>query len=252
MWLTLLRKAEFKPFAQILSPSFFDAVPVRVLVQELTGLVTRYRDKLEFEQAKLLRARALTQARLPLRIADSVTTSGLAPQTGEVVLELYFHQVLSGGAMLLDLRAETFMRRNGELWWAPSPVYETFAADFVAGVASLYRGYYYDDPATFEQGARQLGLERITSALHQHFADAASTPVRFSLREFQRRFAAIFAACKETRSQLHPGFIPFGIGLATLYSHLERYDTAFDVTGAFVRADAALDRATSDPARLFQ
>lgn len=242
MFLSLLKSAEWKPFKDLLSPSFFDVVPATVLFGQATALTRNYRDAAQFAAAKVARSNTLTASRLPVRLTPALPTPAAvaldAKRRGSLILELYFHQVLSGAAVLLDLRSTTFAPEGDGLAWNPAPVYTVFEPDFHKGLSQLYRGFYADDPAAFSAGAAALGLAKAEGAMRKQFGEDDQTNVVFSLREFQRRFHDVFVECKATKSKLHPQFIALGIGLSTLYSHLEELGGTHDARGAFQRAAA--------------
>jgi hypothetical protein len=118
-----------------------------------------------------------------------------------------------------------------------------FDAAFHAGLRDLYFGFYLDDAARFSSAARALGLRGAEAALRAQFGSGDQTAVRFSLPDFQRRFQSVFDACKASGEKLHPGFIGLGVGLATLYSHLEQTGGSHDVRSAFLRAAGHADGA---------
>ncbi len=239
MWMSLLKSAEWKPFKDLLSPSFFDVVPATVLLGQASALARNYRDGPQFEAAKAARSSTLVASGLPVSLAPTLPTARAAmdPQRrGALVLELYFHQVLKGGGVLLDHRSTAFAEQGDRLVWSPPPVFATFDPDFHAGLTQLYRGFYASDPAAFSAGAAMLGLGKAEDAMRKQFGADDQTRVVFSLREFQHRFHDVFVECKATKSKLHPQFIALGIGLSTLYSHLEELGGTHDARGAFERA----------------
>lgn len=230
--LRLLKNADWKPFLDLLSPRFFDVVPMSTVLSQARTLGGNYFDTAAFAAARQARAATLAGAGLPVKLVDTLPGPA-APVNAAEVLRLYFHQVLEGGTVLLDLRAECFTPSSDGLVWAPRPAFVAFDPTFHTGVRDLYYGFYRDDPARFSAGTRALGLAAAEAALRAQFGEGDQTQVRFSLPEFQRRFQAVFDACKTHGAQLHPGFIGLGVGLATLYSHLERSGEAHDVRAAF-------------------
>jgi hypothetical protein len=233
LW-TLVKQTEWEPLLRLVSPAFFDVVPAKMLLRELKGLTARYLSRTAFAEAKTSRAEAMARAGLPFTLVDTLpqAPSPVDDRTrGDDLLALYFHQVLGEGPVLLDLRRESFAR-VGDAWqWKPSPAIADWPADFRQGCRALYEGFYLGDDARFAAGASALGLGQAEAELRAQFGDARA--VRFSLREFQERFQQVFQRCKETRSQIHPGFLTLGLGLATLYEHLDSVDVALDVHAAF-------------------
>jgi hypothetical protein len=233
--LRLIKNAEWRPFVELLSPRFFDVVPMSTVLSQAKRLGGNYFDAAAFSAAREARAKTMEAAQLAVQLVEA-RTSPPTPVAPAAVLELYFHQVLAGGTMLLDLRAEGFAQRAACIEWAPSPAFVAFEPAFVHGLRELYFGFYLDDAARFSAGARALRLEAAEGALRAQFGTGDQTRVRFSLPEFQHRFQAVFDACKAGGEQLHPDFIGLGVGLATLYDHLQRSGETHDVRAAFLRA----------------
>jgi hypothetical protein len=236
--LQLLKNAEWRPFLDLLSPGFVDVVPMSTVLSQARILGGNYLDTAAFAAARQARARTLAASGLAVRLVDALPGPA-APVPGARVLELYFHRVMLGETVLLDLRAECFAPSGDGLMWSPRPAFVRLDPGFHRGLRDLYAGFYQDDPARFSAATRALGLEAAEAALRAQFGDGDQTRVRFSLPEFQRRFQAVFDACKAHSAKLHPGFIGLGVGLATLYSHLEQSGETHDVRSAFLRAAQA-------------
>ena len=233
---SLVRRSEWGPLLNLLSPSFFDVIPARMLVGELRGLSARYLSQSAYRDAIEQRARLLRQAQLPIEIMPVLPTAAEGAfdlARGNDILTLYFHQVLGEGPVLLDMRSSAFARIDDHWGWKPSPATAIWSDDFRVGCRALYEGFYLDDAPRFSLGARALGLGKAEAELRAQFGDARS--VSFSLRDFQRRFHEVFERCKATKSELHPSFLTLGLALATLYEHLERVGTPLDVRAAFER-----------------
>jgi len=235
LW-SVVKNTEWGPLLGLLSPTFFDVVPGRLLFGELRGLTSRYLSASTYRDACEQRSARLERAQLPFAIVAALpkaTEPAFDVSRGDDLLALYFHQVLGDGPVLLDLRASAFERSEGRWLWKPEPAIATWGDDFRSGCRDLYAGYYTDDAARFTSGAQALGLGEAERELRAQFGDARA--VTFDLREFQQRFHAVFQRCKETRSKLHPGFLTLGLGLATLYEHLEMVGAPLDVHAAFHR-----------------
>jgi hypothetical protein len=237
----LVKNTEWEPLFGLLSPSFFDVVPARTLLAEVRGLASRYLDAEAARSAREFRASALARAGLPFTLVDTLPIGApLGPDItrGDDVLALYFHQILGEGPTLLDLRRSAFARHEDGWLWSPKPAIALWTDDFRQASRGLYEGYYLDDAAKFSAAAEALGLGAAQAELRAQFGDPGA--VSFSLRDFQRRFHAVFQRCKETKSRLHPGFFTFGLGLATLYENLESVGAPLDVRAAFDRVHRSL------------
>ncbi len=234
MFWSLVKNTEWEPLLSLLSPSFFDVVPGRILFGELRGLTSRYLGASTYRETCATRAEALEAARLPFTLVTALPRTDTRPMDvarGHDVLTLYFHQVLGDAPVLLDMRSIAFERADERWLWKPAPAISAWKDDFREGVRGLYEGFYLDDATRFSVGARALGLGAAEAELRAQFGDTRA--VTFSLRDFQSRFHAVFERCKATRSTIHPGFLTLGLGLATLYEHLEGIGVPLDVRAAF-------------------
>ena len=236
LW-SVVKNTQWGPLLDLLSPAFFDVVPGRMLLGEMRGLTTRYLSASTFRAASEERARLLERAGLPFELVGAFPSAApeqaLSTARGHDVLTLYFHQVLGEGPALLDLRRAAFVR-GGDRWlWRPEPAIAIWGDDFREACRALYEGFYLDDPTRFSSGARALGLGEAEAEIRAQFGDTSA--VIFSLRDFQQKFHSVFLRCKETRSKIHPGFLTLGLGLATLYEHLEAVGAPLDVRAAFER-----------------
>jgi len=233
LW-ALVRKTEWAPLLKLLSPAFFDVIPARLLLAELSGLSARYLNTASYRDACEERARLLEEARLPVEIVRTLPPAELGEGArGDDVLDLYFHQVLGHGPVLLDLRGSAFARGAGRWLWKPEPAIALWGDDFRRGCRALYEGFYLEDGARFTEGARALGLGEAEAELRAQFGDTSA--VSFSLGDFQRRFHEVFERCQQTKSRIHPGFLTLGVALATMYEHLEMLGSPLDVGASFRR-----------------
>ncbi len=250
LW-ALVKNTQWEPLLSLLSPAFFDVVPGRMLFGELRGLTTRYLSQSSYRDACEKRADSLERARLPFEIVRALPKPSEAfteVARGDDLLTLYFHQVLGDGPVLLDMRRSAFVRADGRWLWKPEPAIAVWGEDFRAGCRALYEGFYLDDATRFSAGARALGLGEAEAQLRAQFGDTRA--VSFSLNDFQKRFHEVFQRCKETRSKLHPGFLTLGLGLATLYEHLESVGVALDVRAAFDRVHSEREMRRSEGTRI--
>ena len=238
LW-TLIKRTEWRPFLDLLSPSFFRVVPAGPLLTELRHLASLYRSKDDFERALAHRSASLDRAGLPIRITTGDASVGhAAPRDpsarGQRILELYFHQVFSDGLMVLDLRLARFSEEDGAaLSWNPSGVLADWSPEFRRAVRALYRGFYLGDDVLFREGLAALGLAKAEDAIRSQFGEGQQRAVRFLLRDFQQKFQDVFVRCQETGSRIDTGFLSLGLYLATLYEHLDALGEPFDARAAF-------------------
>jgi hypothetical protein len=242
LW-TLIKRTEWRPFFDLLSPSFFRVVPAASLLAELRRLASLYRSRGDLERAIAHRRVSLERAGLPVRLNAGGDPPSAPPTDaaarGQRILELYFHQVFADGLVLLDLRRVRFSEDDGALTWSPSGALADWSPEFRRSLRALYRGFYLGDDLLFREGLAELGLAQAEDAIRAQFGLAEQRAVRFSLRDFQQKFQDVFVRCQETGSRIDPGFLSLGLYLATLYEHLEALGEPLDVRAAF---DAVVDR----------
>jgi hypothetical protein len=249
MFWALIKQTEWKPFLDLLSPSFFRVVPAGPLLAELRRLAALYRNADIFERAVTRRSASLASARLPIEVtaakrADTPPKpmdAAAARARGQRILELYFHQIFDDGLTLLDLRQGRFTQPeagDGALLWSPSGALGDWSPEFRGAVRALYRGFYNGDDRLFREGLSALGLAKAEEALRAQFGEGQQREVHFTLRDFQQKFQEVFVRCQATGSTIDTGFLALGLYLATLYEHLEALAQPFDARAAFEVATA--------------
>jgi hypothetical protein len=169
---------------------------------------------------------------------------GFSKSDGETILKIYFSQFYADNlAVHLDLRASSFFTSDS-LHWQPSKLHYSFSTDFLAGVRSLYEGFYFDNAEKFEKGLFLLGILResmnndqkteIIKLFHAHFGEGKNHPVRFSLKKLQDSFNTIFSHFIKEDIPLNPEFAVLGAMLVTLYLTLETIPSELSTKDAFV------------------
>lgn len=241
MILRLLRHTEWGQLLDFVSPSFFDVLPARALAREAKDLFASQRDREGFTTLARGLSRHLGRRGLPLR----VTTGGEgasaalpdAPEArrerGQLVLRLYFEQLLGRDVALLDLRSSAFRSDEKGALFAPAAGAVRWDPPFLAAIRRVYGGYYADRPAEFEAGLEALGLLPAADLFLLHFGAGDQSAVRFEMAHFTRSFHDVFVRCREQGIVLHGNFVALGIHLAALYEHLEALGVEFDVRAAF-------------------
>lgn len=244
----LLRQVELKQLASFVSPAFFDVFSRQQLWRQGVVLVGNQRDKHGFDSRRSERQADLERAGLAVRVwpppsdrAGSTRLPSLEARRvyAHAVLTLYFHQIFVGRGLLLDLSAKALSPAGGfadgtvALDWRPAAWYVDWDGDFRTGLQLLYRGFYLDDDAAFDAGARHLGLLPLRQLFREHFGEQV-TETRFRLTQFLDSFKRIFAFCKMNDVQLRSEFVVLGACLSTLYENLERLDVAVDARACFV------------------
>ena len=238
-----VQEVSWKELADFVSPSFFEVVPARSLWKQGRELVSNARDPKRF--------RTLAEAtgrRLEERGVDVELRTGGAPgrsgsledlddgarrERGQRVLEIYFGQLLSGDAAVLDLRPDRFAGEGTRLVWSPSPFFLHWEPDFLDAVRRLYGGFYGDDDDAFAEALSDLGIEVAADLFRAHFGEGDQRSVEFHPKTFRSSFHEIFVRCRDAGVSLHPNFIALGFYLAALYDHLGLLGGRYDVRAAF-------------------
>lgn len=234
----VLAGTEWSELSTYLSPAFLEAVPPASLAQQVSGLVRGYVTRSGFARTKAEVARMLKETGLPVAFAGRSAKgySGMAAKRrGEILLQLYFTQLMALDVAVLDLRAPSFHCDGQRLAWYPKPLFVRWTPDFIAAVRALYSGFYRGEDEAFRHALAVLGLSGSEAQLRAHFG-ADQDAMRFRLADFRRSMTAVFSAAKEAKAQLAPEMLSFGVGLTCLYDHLESLGECFNVRDAFFAA----------------
>jgi len=247
MIMRLLRSTGWGQLLDFVSPSFFEVMPARALAGQARSLLASRRDTEGMAREARALSRFLGRRGMDLRVrAREQEIGDVEPpddeearqERGQTVLRLYFEQILRRDVALLDVRCGAFVREEGGLVFAPSPGFARWDPEFARAIRQVYRGFYRDEEATFEQGLEALGLAPARDLFIRHFGDGDQSAVRFEIPNFTKSFHDVFVRCREHGTRLHADFVPLGIHLAALYEHLETLGRPFDVRAAFAAADA--------------
>ena len=157
--------------------------------------------------------------------------------TGNKILTLFFHQIITQSTWILDFRSDAFEgTQTGGLKWRPQPYFYEISPVFLAGVRSLYQGFYRSDDALFDQALSELGLSAAGQSLRNHFGVGDQSQVYFQLKTFQNTFTEVFDVCAREGVKLQPEFFVLGIILLGLYENLEILGVSFDARACFESA----------------
>ena len=167
-------------------------------------------------------------------------------ELGEALLEIYFLQVLCPGRIFLDLRPNCFERGNGFLKWQPNGLHCKMNENFKRALSDVYRGFYLNDRGLYLSGLQSIGLiadtdsdevkEEMVAIFNEHFGASDQENVQFVMKQFVESFQKIFDKIFKQKKSLSEDFVYLGIYLVTLYLHLEKLDTSFNVRKSFFRA----------------
>ncbi len=242
--LELLRKTEWSLFLDLVSPSFFEVLPGRVLREELGKLLSSARDRAGFARLRAARSAELR----PTGLVWAERTSGAgagAPldeedrrRQGQAALRLYFHQLLRWDEVVVDLRSVAFRSSPGSVTWSPRPLWTRWEPRFREGVRDLYRGFHAGDDARFRAGLSATGMLAGEDVFRAAFGSDDQRAVAFSVKGFQRTFHQVFVRCRDAGGELPGGVLALGLTLGCLYQHLEALGGTFDLRAAL---EAELD-----------
>jgi len=169
--------------------------------------------------------------------------SVLTKKDGENILKIYFSQFFEKDlAVHIDLRKSSFSSSDS-FYWAPSNIHYHFKSSFIDGVCALYKGFYFDNAPEFEKGLSLLGIMRdsmnetqkheVTELFLRHFGEGRTGNVKFSLKNLQDSFNAIFSYFLKEDIPLNPEFAVLGINLVTLYLTLQEIPHELNVKEVF-------------------
>lgn len=246
MLASLLRGTDWSKVADYLSPVLFQIVPPLALAKQVQILVKSYRDKKQFENLKNTIGRDLTPTPWGITL-DGASSGEVDPgnsslSSGDRLLRLYFWQILSQPAAILDMRNHGWQTAsNGSYVWNPSPLFLAWDPEFVAAVRNMYTGFYQANGELLDQGLEAIGLKPGKAVLLNHFGENQDR-IAFDLSHFRSSFHDIFLACKEAKARLHPNVIGLGAVLACLYENLQHLGGTYDVRAAFHDAEAYASR----------
>lgn len=241
MLAALLRGTDWSKIADYLSPELFHVVPPLSMAKQVQTLVKSYRNHSEFGSLKISLGSQLAASNWGILVGDRAPGEKIAStealSLGDRILRLYFWQLLSQPAAVLDLRSKGWEKReDGTYLWNPSPLYIAWDPDFLAAVRQMYRGFYQNNESLLDEGLDAIGMKPGKAALMQHFG-LDQERVSFDLAHFRSSFHEIFLACKEGKSRLHPNVLGLGAILACLYEHLQLLAGTYDVRAAFLDAE---------------
>jgi hypothetical protein len=238
----LLGSTELKQLASFVSPAFFEVMPPKPLFAKAKSLRGTSKNPEAIRHAILRREATLSETALPITLGEAPPDGAegegpeiAAERRANAVVQLYFHQLLTDDAVLLDLRHESFTAAADRLYWEPSPWIAEFSPEFLTALRRIYRGFYAGDDAEFRSGLAALDLQNAEDVFRRQFGTDVHHVV-FRTTHFVSTFHEVFLRCKRAGKSLHADFLPLGIELAALYEHLETLGVAVDVARCFEEA----------------
>ncbi len=251
MWRSLLEGSEWSELLDVVAPSFFDVLPPRLAAGQVSSLLGSLAGGSRHAALKESIGGRLGESDWPVLLDESASKAQWDSQAssrlgtsqrwvredeGQLLLRLYFLQLLDCREAFLDLRQKRFTWVEGMLTWNPGRLLVSWDLDFLAAVRSLYRGFYMGDTPTLRAALRELSVDVAEDLFLRHFGDKDQSRLTFSLAAFRRDFHDVFVRCRDHGRVLHPNVIPFGVLLAFLYEHLEHMGVPQDARQAFFAA----------------
>jgi hypothetical protein len=240
----LFRNADFSGLLKFVSPSFFKIIPPSMIIEVASELKRNHANSASWEAVRLNYQTELKKMGMTLDLQDAVPRRQLGQSDralGELVLEVYFHQILTQDTWMIDFRSEAFPENSHQkpkvpTVWAPKAIYSRIEPGFLQAIRSMYIGFYEENDSMFNAALRDLGLVAAGQSLRDHFGVGDQSQVRFQLRHFQKTFAAVFEVCAREKVRLHRDFAILGLMMLGLYELLEGIATPFDVRQCFRKA----------------
>lgn len=249
--LNILKNTEWETLTDFVSPAFFDVVPTIGMVKVIKTLTANYADRRKYKEA-LTQASAALSPTVGIQIGFARPTADQRNEQeciqelssrdqktalGQTVLEIYFAQLFTARTCLLDLRLKSFkIDQLQAVSWEPGPIYYTWDSSFQTAIQQMYCGFYQQDDHSFSSGLRALNLEHAEVVFRKHFGVGEQSQVEFKLQDFKKSFHAIFLACKERKTRLHPDFFALGVYLLCLYENLEKIGVPLNARQSFLKA----------------
>ena len=188
----LLDGTDLGQLRDMVSPAFFDVLPARELWRQGRSLAARYRDRQAYSDALSQRSSALRSADIGVQIGmiDEGESEAIddPKERGEALLRLYFHQILSGGPALIDVRSEHFAKRGDDYVFDPGRPTIDWDDDFLEGLRGMYAGFYRGDDERFVKSLDSLGLRSAEQTFRKQFGEGDQRAVRFEMKAFAASF----------------------------------------------------------------
>jgi hypothetical protein len=168
-------------------------------------------------------------------------------RAAERVLALYFAQVLSRGAVFLDMRSSG-MRWDADaqlLLWQPPLAQLEMSPTFKHHLRDLYTAFYLQDDIRFQRALTAIGIlsegdrpsekAALLDLIHRHLGPAnQGAPVTFLLSELRAYFFQMFDRMIGAQRKLPFDFALLGLTLASLYVTLESLGEPLDAQRIFL------------------
>lgn len=230
----------FKEIFQHLPDSLSDLISWREMLSEVTSLSNKMLTKKGAADARSELSPLLGK---DIELVDSLPNGSLTEKSGEIILKLYFLQIMKSKKMFLDLRPKRFANSADKLSWDPNGLWASLDDDFAEGIRMVYKGYYQNDDELFASGLEKSRLiksewpvekkQEVVEVFKMHFSNGRGEKVAFTMAGFQKSFTEIFKTLVKNKIKLDKNFLYLGIMLVTLYVSLDEIGGAYDVSKIF-------------------
>lgn len=236
MLLNMIKQTPWEFLKDYISPSFFKVIPISILSKEALSLALNVKSKNLLPIKKDLNT-ILNQLNIEIGEAKNNSKNSKSnKELAELILKLYFTQIIYSQNILLDIRHENFSwEKSNRKWiWTPHSLFIKWKSDFSQSIKDIYDGYYTGDDHLFTEGLKKLNLYPCKDLFKQHFGFGNQTQVEFKQENFYKIFHEIFLECKKHNIKLHSNFISLGLFLALLYESLEKLNVTLDVRKSYL------------------
>jgi hypothetical protein len=227
----LLSSSELSQLFRFLSPNWLQVTSPVDILKLVRQLQKNHSSTSQWQETQNSCRRTLES--LGLSVAGKIP----GRSRSQAALTLFFSQILFREVWILDFRTSSFEGIENAWSWNPKSYYFEMSSAFVQGIRNLYRGFYRNDDALFEEALASLQLSAARESLRKHFGTGDQSNVRFQLKTFQSTFADVFESCARNKIKLHPDFFILGFMLLGLYENLEQSGETLDVRSIFQELD---------------
>lgn len=233
----------FKEIFKHLPNALLDLISWREMLAEVTVLSNRLLTNQGSTDARL-DAKKLISA--DIELVEELSAGKLDITSGEIILKLYFTQIMKGQKIFLDFRPKYFSGSNNKVYWNPGGLWAELDQDFAKGIRKVYLGYYNNNDTLFAEGMIESSLVKkewdeakkneVIEVFKKHFSNGRNEKIAFDIEVFKNSFAQIFKTLVKNKIQLDKNFLYLGIMLVTLYITLNEIGGEYDVAKIFQEA----------------
>ncbi len=236
----------FKEIFKLLPNALLDLISWREMLSEITILSNRL---LTNNGASEVRQDASKILNPEIELVENLNLGKLEIAHGEIILYLYFVQIMKGNKIFLDFRPKYFSGADTKVLWCPSSLWAQMDQHFLMGIRKVYKGYYHNNDTLFTEGMLESGLIRkeweenkkieVIDVFKKHFSNGRNEKIAFDIEIFKNSFAEIFKNLVKNKIMLDKNFLYLGIMLITIYITLNQIGGTYDVSAIFKKVESA-------------